>query len=370
MKKRTLLLLSTLAGVANGIWMLILHIQYEKLGGVCSVNQKISCEVLTYKQYSEWLGIPSPVYALFTFLLLFILAYRGWKNIGTHRGREDTYTFMLSHIAMIAAVTMASISFFVLKKLCIFCFIYYVIILVTWFTARSIAKSHGQDHLASVQEHFPALIRSQWFWFAGVAFACVLTFSHFALQSTATLSDTAIAIRGDKMKTTGNPNSKVTMTIFSDFECPACKNAANVLKELEKEGYLSKIKVVYKFFPLDPSCNRGTPYGPHIMACDAARASVCAAQQNKFWRYHDRLFEEQPSFYESKFYKIAEEENLNMKSFSACWKNKTVIDEVKNDIEEGISAPVTGTPSIFLNGKKLQGGVTLESMKKAIDSLL
>jgi len=370
MKKRGLLLLSTLAGVANGIWMLILHMRYEKLGGVCAINQKISCEVLTYKQYSEWLGVPSPVYALFTFLVLMILAYRGSKNMGVNRVREDAYAYLLSIVALLAGVVMAFISFVILKKVCLFCFIYYVIILATWWLARSIAGSHGQSAEASVKREASAFYSSQWFWLTGIAFACLITFSHFAFEKTAKLSENTVTIKGDDMKSTGNPNSKVTMTIFSDFQCPACKQAAGVLKELEASEYGSKVRIIYKFFPLDPSCNKGAKYGQHLMACDAAKAAVCAAQQQKFWRFHDKLFENQQSLYEKKFFQLAQEENLDMDKFGACYYSKSAMEEVSKDADEGSALPVTATPSIYFNGKKLEGQASLETFKSTIDSLL
>lgn len=370
MKKRPLLLFSTLAGVANGIWMLILHMRYEKLGGVCSVSEAISCEVLTYKQYSEWLGVPSPVYALFTFIVIFILAFRGWKNIGANRVREDAYAFLLSNVALLAGIVMASISFFVLKKLCVFCFLYYIIILSTWLLAKSIAGSHGESAYTSVKKEVSTFYNSQWFWLTGVAFVCVIAFSHFAFIKTTTLSDTVITIKGDEMKTSGNPNAKVTLTIFSDFQCPACKHAAGLLKELEASEYGSKIRIIYKFFPLDPACNKGAPYGQHLMACDAAKAAVCAGQQQKFWRFHDQLFAHQDSLYEKKIFQLAEEENLNMNEFGTCFHSAAALEEVRSDAEEGASIPITATPTIFFNGKKLEGQATLEEFKKTIDSLL
>lgn len=370
MKKRPLLLLTTLAGVINGVWMLMLHVNYEKLGGVCAVNQKISCEVLTYKQYSEWLGVPSPVYALFTYVVLLILSFRGCKNIGKNRIREDAFAFLLSNVALIAGVVMAFISFVVLQKICVFCFIYYVIIFATWLLARSIVASHGERACIATKNEAPFAFRSPWFWLTGVAFVCVITFSHFAFEKKTSLSTTTITIKGDDMKSSGNPNAKVTMTIFSDFQCPACKHAADVLKAFESTNDASQVRVVYKFFPLDPSCNKGVPYGQHLMACDAAKASVCAGQQQKFWRFHDKLFENQQSLYEKKLFQLAEEENLDMEKFEACFRSEDAKNEVVKDADEGALIPIQATPTIFFNGKKFEGQVSLEGIKSAIDSLL
>ncbi len=369
MNKRLLLKLFALAGLINGIWMLILHIRYDKLGGVCAVNEKISCEVLTYKQYSEWFGIPTPLYAAFTFLILFILAYRGWKKIGERQIHEDVYTWLLSTIALLSAIAMAYISFVILKKLCIFCFLFYIIITAAWLLSTKILKSHGENLSTVIKHELSTCYKDPWLWFAGVAFACVFSFAHVAFEKTASLSNEKVEIHGDEIKTTGNPNAKVSLVIFSDFQCPACKHAASILREIE-QSYASKIKITYKFFPLDPSCNPGAPYGQHLMACDAAKAALCAAEQGGFWRYHDHLFDSQTSLYEKKFYEFAEQENLNMENFSECYESNDTTKSVTKDAEEGAALKVNATPTIYLNGKKYEGILKTEDVKKMIDSLL
>ncbi|MEZ4846608.1 MAG: hypothetical protein R2877_06610 [Bdellovibrionota bacterium] len=102
---------------------------------------------------------------------------------------------------------------------------------------------------------------------------------------------------------------------------------------LESSDY-AEFKIVYKFFPLDPSCNEGTPYGQHLMACDAAKAAVCAAQQQSSGDSHDQLFENQQSLYEEKLFQIAEEEKLDMDKFGACFYSKSALNEVKKDTQK------------------------------------
>ena len=105
------------------------------------------------------------------------------------------------------------------------------------------------------------------------------------------------------------------------------------------------------------------------MACDAAKAAVCAAQQQKFWRFHDKLFENQESLYEKKYYELAEEENLDMNKFAQCFHSKEALEIVKKDAEEGAAIPITATPTFFFNGKKYTGQITVEELNKMINSL-
>lgn len=367
MKKRGLLVLTSLAGVINGIWMLILHVRYDKLGGVCAINEKISCEVLTYKQYSEWFGIPTPLFALLIFLILFVLALRGSKKMGATQVKEDSYTWFLATISLVAAACMAYVSFVILHKLCIFCFIFYIIIVSTWFLANSIMKDHGPKRIATVFQSIGSFYENRVVWIVLVICFATVAVAKVTLKGSSHLSNEVVDIRGDEVKVTGNPNAKVSIVIFSDFQCPACKRGAEILKQVEQD-YASKVKITYKFFPLDPECNPGAPYGQHLMACDAARAALCAGQQGKFWRFHDRLFESQETLFERKFVEFAQAENLDMTKFNSCIESKQAMETVTKDAEEGAQLNIDSTPTLFFNGKKFEGQVTVEAVKKMIDS--
>jgi protein-disulfide isomerase len=144
----------------------------------------------------------------------------------------------------------------------------------------------------------------------------------------------------------GNPNAKVTIVEFSDFECPYCGQAApnvNALADQFKED----VKVVFLHFPLN--------FHPNAMP--AALASQCANAQGKFWEFHDKLFANQkqlgPSFYES----TAGELGLDVEKFKKCVDDPATKAYVMRDMEQGETAGVEGTPSFYVNGVASAAGV-------------
>ncbi|HWP83632.1 MAG TPA: thioredoxin domain-containing protein, partial [Terriglobia bacterium] len=106
----------------------------------------------------------------------------------------------------------------------------------------------------------------------------------------------ALEVDWDPGRVRGNPDAKITMVEFSDFQCPYCEQAYFMVKRL-LEKYDGKLKLAYRDLPLQ-EINSGTP--------GAAEASRCAGEQGKFWEYHDLLFEHQDEYGEDAFQMLAE----------------------------------------------------------------
>jgi len=102
------------------------------------------------------------------------------------------------------------------------------------------------------------------------------------------------------------------------------------------------VKLVFKHFPLTRI---------HNAAMDAARASWAAHQQGKFWEYHDLLFADSSNLNEQKFIEIAEKLGLDMDAFNRLRKGQESLQKVNEDLQEGITAGIPGTPTLFINGR-------------------
>ncbi len=161
----------------------------------------------------------------------------------------------------------------------------------------------------------------------------------------------------------GNPKSKVEIVEYSDYDCPYCQRLQTVIKKIQKE-YDKKIKWVFKDFPLKSI---------HPKAMKAHIASNCANEQNKFTKYHFRLFElAAGDLTEEVLLDIAKETQLNIPKFKVCLQDKKqkLSKEIDNDIEEGVQNGVGGTPTIFLNGVIQDNFHTYQAMKKIIEDAL
>ena len=156
----------------------------------------------------------------------------------------------------------------------------------------------------------------------------------------------------------GNPNASITLVEFSDFECPFCEKQYRTLKQLLDE-YPQKIRLVYKHFPL----------GFHKNAQKAAEASECAGEQDKFWEYHDKLFENQNSYSVENFKKWAQGLGLKTSQFNSCLDSGKYAQKVLADAKEGQQKGVDGTPATFINGQLISGALPYDTFKEAIDSL-
>lgn len=160
----------------------------------------------------------------------------------------------------------------------------------------------------------------------------------------------------------GNPNAPVKVYEFSDFQCPYCSRVGPAVKDLQK-AYGKDVAIVFKHFPLSF----------HKEALPAAKASMAAMEQGKFWEYHDKLFTVQKELRGAtaeKFVGWAVELGLDKAKFEASFKDAKWDAKVKADMEEGRKAGLRGTPTVYINGRRFQPqrGYSVPSFKSVIDA--
>lgn len=141
----------------------------------------------------------------------------------------------------------------------------------------------------------------------------------------------------------GDGNAPVTITVFSDFQCPYCSRLVAFVDEVLAKNP-GKVRVVFKQFPLRM----------HNFALPAALASLAAREQGKFWEMHDRLFANFNQLSDEKLRALAQELGLDMARFDRDRNGQQLRDEVVRDQGLGQQAGVQGTPTVFINGKLLR----------------
>lgn len=156
----------------------------------------------------------------------------------------------------------------------------------------------------------------------------------------------------------GPADAKVTVVEFSDFQCPYCTRAAEVTNQI-KEKY-DNVRFVFRQFPLSF----------HKEAHLAAQAALAAGAQGKFWEYHDLLFENQKSLDRASLEKYAEQLGLDMAQFKKALDEGTYKDDVDADIALGTKVAVSGTPTMFINGERVQNATDFASVSAQIDEAL
>ncbi len=142
----------------------------------------------------------------------------------------------------------------------------------------------------------------------------------------------------------GPASATVTIVEFSDFQCPACRQADFRIPDLLKQ-FEGKVHFVYRDFPLTR----------HKDAMPASIAATCAREQGKYWEMHELLFQNQNTLKQTDFVRHAEALKLDMKKFATCQVDPKHAAEIQKDLEDGEKAGVNSTPSFFVNGKLVPG---------------
>jgi protein-disulfide isomerase len=159
----------------------------------------------------------------------------------------------------------------------------------------------------------------------------------------------------------GPKNAPVTIIEWSDFQCPFCSRAQPALQQVMKE-YAGKVRLVWKNQPLS--------FHPNAMP--AAEAAMAAYEQgnDKFWAMHDKLFEKQEQLSPAYYEQVAREIGLDVPKWKAAVESRRSQADIQADMATGNTVGANGTPTFFINGKKLVGAMPFESFKAMIDSEL
>jgi protein-disulfide isomerase len=151
----------------------------------------------------------------------------------------------------------------------------------------------------------------------------------------------------------GPPDAPVAIVEFSDFQCPFCVKASADLRRLLRER--PDVRLVFRHFPLDPSCNTEVRRSIHPDACLAACAAECASRQGRFWEYHDVLFDNHQNLERGSLFRYAREMGLDLDAFRLCLDDPATRARIDDDVRAATRAGVTSTPTLFINGRTVAG---------------
>lgn len=159
----------------------------------------------------------------------------------------------------------------------------------------------------------------------------------------------------------GSASASATLVEYSDFQCPACKSYAPLVKAFV-EKHKDSVRLVYRNFPLQQ----------HKHAVLAAKYAEAAGMQNKFFEMHDKLFDGQTDWEklpnpEETFIAYAKELKLDLEKLKKDVESKEVSDNINADLASGNAAGVDATPTFYMNGKKVSSPQSLEEFEKLLE---
>jgi len=156
----------------------------------------------------------------------------------------------------------------------------------------------------------------------------------------------------------GNANAAVTIVAFTDYQCPSCAAIHPALERLVKESG-DKVRLVARDFPLSQ----------HAEAFKAAEAAEAAREQGKYWEYVQVLLQNQSSLSVEKLKSFATQLGLDRTRFDAALDSRKFAEMVQTDLDDGIKLGLKGTPSFFINGRRVTAK-SYEELKESINAAL
>jgi protein-disulfide isomerase len=166
-----------------------------------------------------------------------------------------------------------------------------------------------------------------------------------------------IPVDGNAMR--GPKTAKVTIVEFSDFQCPFCVQSKALIDEV-LQAYPKDVRFVYKQFPLTTI---------HPLAMGAAKAALVAQKSGKFWEMHDLMFANSRELQPEKLKEYAAKIGLDAAKFEKDLNAPEAQQAVEKEMAEARAADVQGTPTFFVNGKRLMTR-SVDGFKQAIDQAL
>jgi len=351
-------------------------------GSLCQISSTINCDGAALSSYSEVLGIPVALLGLcFSIVMLGVVfaLRKQWLELTPFIGTTLLITFA---VAAFVSILLGGISLFVIKIACPFCFISYVlsfinlalawmlfrpqlklfslvdynqhygllgalifIPFISWFVSTSIQEKYGLDQIRKIVPEK------------------ILQWQQMPVQT----FDTSLGlIKGDL-------NSKNVLIEFADFKCPHCKVASQTLSKFSSTP--KDLKIVFKPFPLDGNCNPHVSHKGDSSRCQMASFTLCSEKINqKGWIVHDYFFAKQEELMtvadiKPDFQTFAEKNGLSFSQIIQCADSVETYDALKKMADEANKANVQGTPTIYLNNKKLDAGQFLDVLNAAYKSL-
>ncbi|MFN8377715.1 MAG: thioredoxin domain-containing protein [Anaerolineae bacterium] len=162
---------------------------------------------------------------------------------------------------------------------------------------------------------------------------------------------------GDPAK--GPADAPVTIVEFADFRCGYCRRFLDQTITPLLDTYGESVRFVYRDYPI---------LGSDSVA--AAFAGECAAQQDKFWEFHDLMYANQDNLTTEAFTQYATDLGMDVDAFSACLDSDEAAAMVQRDYQAGQTLGVSGTPTFFINGKMLVGAQPYQAFAQMIDAEL
>lgn len=365
----------------------------------CDISQTINCEAVYQSRFGSIRGMPVALGGVIWFALATMLTMAagagpaqsgptarssGRAAAPSFSANVPAYLFVLSIAALSVVLYLAYASFFVLKTVCLLCLVTYGAVASIFLISGAATDATMSSVPARALRDLRALVSNPLTLAIGLLFvagaATAVAFFPRAVGPARTEVAAAAADQDQRSEFerwfTSQPRvpimvpgegAQVLIVKFNDYQCPPCRQTYLDYKSIVAKYQASRpgaVKLVTKDYPLDPECNVNVPGGQHVAACEAAVAVRLARAHGRAEAMEDWLYANQPSLTPPMVRQAAREVG-QVPDFDAQYPR--TLELVKGDITFGTQLGVRATPTFFINGVKVQGGLQPVFFEQAIE---
>jgi uncharacterized membrane protein len=366
------------------------HLLYDPAyRSFCDVNATFSCTQVYMSRFSTVRGMPVAVFGAIWFAAAALLSLAGMYASQPVRESVPGYLFATSTLALAVILYLGYASFVLLKAVCVLCLTTYAAVIglflvsgaATSFPMTTLPRRASRDARAFVSS--PLALTLAVLFFAGAA-TTLAFFPREAVTAAAASDGQAAASTGPQPTDTQKSEferwyasqprvpliiptegAKVLVVKFNDYQCPACGQSYTLYKpifEKYEKAQPGAVRLVTKDYPLNRDCNDQLGQTIHPAACDAAVA-VRLAPPNKREAMEQWLYSNQPAMTSPSVRQAARDVG-QVTDFDA--KYQSTLAQVKSDVALGRQLNIRSTPTFFINGVKIEGGLPAAYFDQAI----
>ncbi len=350
----------------------------------CDITSTVSCTQAYLSRYGSIGGVPVAVGGVlfFGFVLLLVWGSRRQSRI------EDSgpaYLFAASTLALAVVLYLAYASFFVLKEVCPLCVTTYIAVIGVFVISGGASSVPMSSLPRRAVRDIRVLVTTPVALFVALVFvtgaaSAVEFFPKDGGRQAAQAQAPAAALNQDQRSEFerwwdqqervevpfANDGAKVLVVKFNDYQCPPCRQTYFAYEPIlaKYKDRPKDLKYLLRHFPLDPKCNNGVPQLVHAAACDAAAAAVMAGPKGTFDKLTDWFFVHQDELSPATVRQAAKDVG-GISDFDAGYDK--ALQEVKTEASVGAVLGVTSTPTFFVNGRRLKGGLPPQYLEAAIE---
>ena len=373
-------LLLSLIGAGIAGYLTYLHfglLRGEFLGGpACSGTGLLNCHAVTAGSWGHFIGMPLALWGMIGYLAVFALAVLA-EAVPEFAPGAMALIFLLASVFVVADAGLLFLMVRVIRLYCLFCLATYAVNLAllacAWRALAPPRLAQLGPALAALSPRNHPIAPAFWgMMLLGVAGVAALhATSLFLVQGPAgslkkqlrefVQRQPRVSPDLADQPALGPDAAPLVLVEFSDFFCPSCQRAFQ-MNSVILPNHRQDVRFIFKHYPLDTACNEKLPHSMHPGACQAAAAAECAYRQGRFWPVHDFIFQ-QTSTSPQHQYPLANLDadmaklGLDVPRFRACMDSGEGMEAVKRDIADGQKLGVASTPTFYLNGLPVVGGV-------------